>query len=195
MPVEGHVVNDLVVSGLLSLAEAAELIVVGSHGGLDIAGMALGSVACKVATLSRCPAVVIRPTVAAADAPVVVGVDGSAANQAAVGFAFHEADTHQVPLQALMCWRGNSPEIPTYSVAESRLADALAPWQDKHPGVQVRRHVSLRPARPGLIAASRDASLIVVGSRGYGAVRWQLLGSVSTALLQNADCPVAVARS
>jgi nucleotide-binding universal stress UspA family protein len=46
----------------------------------------------------------------------------------------------------------------------------------------------------GLIAASRNASLMVVGSRGYGAVRALLLGSVSTALLEHAGSPIAIVR-
>jgi nucleotide-binding universal stress UspA family protein len=193
--VEGLVLNDRVVPGLLALAEAAELIVVGSHSGPDFAGMPLGSVACRVATHAACPAVVVRPRVTRPDLPVVLGVDGSAANQAAVGFAFHEADVHEVPIQALLCWRGDSRELPTYAEAEARLAEVLMPWRDKHPEVHVVSHVLLRHPRNGLIAASRDASLLVVGSRGYGAVRARLLGSVSSALLQHADSPIAIVRS
>jgi nucleotide-binding universal stress UspA family protein len=44
------------------------------------------------------------------------------------------------------------------------------------------------------IARSRDAWLIVVGSRGRGAVKGTLFGSVSRALVTHADRPVLVAR-
>jgi nucleotide-binding universal stress UspA family protein len=44
------------------------------------------------------------------------------------------------------------------------------------------------------LARSRNVELIVVGSRGLGAVRGSLLGSVSTAIVHQADRPVLVAR-
>jgi nucleotide-binding universal stress UspA family protein len=48
---------------------------------------------------------------------------------------------------------------------------------------------------PTLIDASKDARMIVVGSQGMGALGRMLLGSVSTALIQHAHCPVAVIHS
>ncbi len=43
-------------------------------------------------------------------------------------------------------------------------------------------------------AADTGAELIVVGSHGWGALRRLVFGSVSTALLHEAPCPVLVAR-
>jgi nucleotide-binding universal stress UspA family protein len=42
------------------------------------------------------------------------------------------------------------------------------------------------------LARARDAAVIVIGSRGHGAVRGALLGSVSSAVLHRADRPVLV---
>jgi nucleotide-binding universal stress UspA family protein len=44
------------------------------------------------------------------------------------------------------------------------------------------------------LARSRDVDLIVVGSRGLGAVKGALLGSVSSEIVHHADRPVLVAR-
>ena len=44
------------------------------------------------------------------------------------------------------------------------------------------------------LARSRNVDLIVVGSRGLGAVKGSLLGSVSSAIVHHADRPVLVAR-
>lgn len=43
-------------------------------------------------------------------------------------------------------------------------------------------------------ADNRHANLIVVGSRGYGALAGALLGSVSRAVAEHADVPVVVAK-
>jgi nucleotide-binding universal stress UspA family protein len=51
------------------------------------------------------------------------------------------------------------------------------------------------PAKAVLeLARSRDVDLIVVGSRGLGAVKAALLGSVSSEIVHHADRPVLVAR-
>jgi nucleotide-binding universal stress UspA family protein len=53
--------------------------------------------------------------------------------------------------------------------------------------------------RPGVAiaqeAADWQADLIVVGSRGHGAIATMLLGSVSAEIVDHAPCPVLVARS
>jgi nucleotide-binding universal stress UspA family protein len=45
------------------------------------------------------------------------------------------------------------------------------------------------------LARSRDVDLIVVGSRGLGAVKSLVLGSVSSAILHGADRPVLVSKT
>jgi nucleotide-binding universal stress UspA family protein len=45
-----------------------------------------------------------------------------------------------------------------------------------------------------LVERSREAQLLVVGSRGHGNLVGLVLGSVSHAVLQHAHCPVAVVR-
>ena len=43
-----------------------------------------------------------------------------------------------------------------------------------------------------LIEASRDADLLVVGSRGLGGFKGLLLGSVSQQCSQHARCPIVI---
>ena len=44
------------------------------------------------------------------------------------------------------------------------------------------------------VAQERGVDVMVVGSRGHGAIRRVLLGSVSTHVVNNAPCPVVVLR-
>jgi nucleotide-binding universal stress UspA family protein len=74
------------------------------------------------------------------------------------------------------------------------LAERLAGWSEKYPEVRVHRMVTReRPAR-ALIAESRRAQLVVVGSWGIGVATALLRGSVCHAVLHRSGCSVAVIR-
>ena len=75
--------------------------------------------------------------------------------------------------------------------AERRLADAVA-------GLDQEGTVELRAVQGNaaevLVEASRDADLLVVGSRGHGGFTSALIGSVSQSCTNHAECPVVVIR-
>ena len=75
-----------------------------------------------------------------------------------------------------------------------RLLDQLAGWREKYPEVRVEALVSHAGAAAVLVGVSRTAQLVVVGSRGHGAVAGTLLGSTGLQLIHHADCPVLIAR-
>jgi nucleotide-binding universal stress UspA family protein len=203
LDVQDELVTGEATAVLLDASRTAELIVVGDRGLGGFTGLLIGSVAVQLAAHASCPILIARGTADPA-APVLLGVDGSPANDPAVGFAFEEASLRGVPLIALHAWThpvSTGPGdmvLPVYDPAEvdaqetRLLAEALAGWQDKYPDVTVERELAQASARRILVGATRQAQLVVVGTRGRGGFTGLLLGSVSQAVLHHAACPVAV---
>lgn len=139
-----------------------------------------------------------RATVAASDRRprIIVGVDGSEASIAALRVARVLAGPLSAPVEAWACW-----DVPAgYGVylavgiegfkyaADQVLQQALADAFEELPPFVHARLVRGKPG-PALIDASRNASLLVVGRRGHGNF---VPGSVSSACVSHAHCPVLV---
>nr|WP_051752555.1 universal stress protein [Streptosporangium amethystogenes] len=185
-------------------AETAVELVVGNRGLGGFAGSLLGSVPVRLAGHVSGAVVVVRQGRAEVYGEVVVGVDGSAECDPALGFAFEQAALRGCGLRVVYAWQmplhafspeagGDIEEIRRAQrlVAEERLAG----WQERFPTVEVVSEVTRARPVPTLLAASARADLLVVGSRGLGAVGSVLLGSVSREVLHHARGPVAVVRS
>ncbi|MBS9534089.1 universal stress protein [Mycobacterium sp. M1] len=187
---------------LVDMSAEAERVVVGSRGHGRLRRSLLGSVSSSLVRHAHGPVVVAHEGAAhPAEAPVVVGIDGSPVSEAATALAFEEASLRGVELIAVYAWHDTSvadfPGIDSAAMAsdgELVLAERLAGWHERYPDVTVRRvAVSDRPADQ-LIEQSQAAQLVVVGSHGRGGFTGMLLGSVSLAVVQSAHCPVLVAR-
>ena len=137
--------------------------------------------------------------------PVLVGVQSGPGAESVIQFAFDEAYLRGAPLLAVHVWArpSNSGSAESGSdwfalndaryEARRMLADALARWSDKYPGVQVYRVVRHALDVPvALTAASRAAQLAVVGVTRWERLHGSVAGSVSAVLLHRAGCPVAV---
>jgi nucleotide-binding universal stress UspA family protein len=139
-------------------------------------------------------------------AGLVVGVDGSDHAHRALTWAMKEAAIRHVPLTVLAvhavaasAWTGNPIIMPgdqdvvdkiRNTVQETVAKTAAEIGQPQPPSVTVRA-VDGFPVHE-LIEASRDAELLVLGSRGAGGFARLTMGSVSSQLVQHAHCPVVV---
>ncbi|HWS93279.1 MAG TPA: universal stress protein [Mycobacterium sp.] len=201
--IERELVYSAPVPALLKMSDEAEMIVVGSSGRGLLARGVLGSVSSTVVRHASCPVAVIRDEELPdpQHAPVVVGIDGSAASELATAIAFDEASRRGVDLIALHAWidvvASELPELDWPAMeaqAERSLAESLAGWQERYPDVTVHRLVVRdRPAQQ-LAEMAESAQLVVVGSHGRGGLTGMLLGSVSNAVLHSVRIPVIVAR-
>ncbi|NBE84019.1 universal stress protein [Micromonospora rubida] len=139
-------------------------------------------------------------------APVVVGVDGSAIALDAVRTAAREAAGRRRPLRIVhaFIWPlmrvtvEPAPGAPAgaglRNQAERYVAEAVTEAGRIAPAVEVTGAVVDGSPAPVLLAESRDASLLVLGSRGLGGFAGLLIGSATVQLSARAACPVLVVR-
>ena len=193
-----------VTSPAQALTEAsadAALVVIGTRGHGTVLRALLGSVAFEVAARAECPVIVVRPTDRPAErttARVVVGTDGSPEAERAVRFAADQAASAwaSASLVVLTCTgdpagSGISPD--RLRTSAQRIADdARQGLRRTHPQLPVTTEVDECPPERALVDASAEADLVVVGTRGRGAFRGLLLGSVSHAVIHGAECPVGI---
>lgn len=196
---------------LVEASESADMLVVGARGRGTVASALLGSTSTAVARESMCPVVIVRefeePWEDDAPRPIVVGVDGSAVSTNAVEFAFRMASVRRAPLTLLHAtWdlreqassvidlRSYAEKVNLSEEEERLVAETVAGMCEKYPDVAVTE--SYRRGEPvrRLVEASRDAALVVVGTRGRRLLATTLLGSVSRGVAERAYCPVAVVR-
>jgi nucleotide-binding universal stress UspA family protein len=187
------------VEALLRYSGSASLIVIGHT--LDVQhGHAI---AVRVAAGAGNPVLVYRPLATEVSEPmsrpVVVGLAGAIGADPLVEFAFAEAALRGAPLLALHAWCEPADRYPVgtgpeeyhsrlaRAGAERLLSESLAAWADKYPEVRVQHAVRhCLDVGVALTAASRSAQLVVVGQPHTVA------GSVFSALLHRAGCPVAI---
>jgi nucleotide-binding universal stress UspA family protein len=192
---------------LIEASGTAALLVVGNRGRGGFASLLAGSVSQQVSTHALCPVVVVRGRGDRATGPIVVGVDGSASAEHALGLAFEQAAARNRGVVAIRAFPspvhawGVGVPLAVYDDTELRAAgrraveDSVAGWHEKYPRVPAEARLADGHPIDVLVDASHDAQLVVVGTRGHGGFGGTLLGSVGLALVHHADCPVLVARS
>jgi nucleotide-binding universal stress UspA family protein len=135
---------------------------------------------------------------------IVVGVDESAGAAEALRWAAGEGELHRWPVTAVLCWgsldqhHGTMPHPfePAFTAAEATAAlhTIVARVLGKGAATVECRTVNDLAAR-GLLEASADATLLVLGARGLGSFRELMLGSVSQQCLHHATIPAAIVRA
>jgi nucleotide-binding universal stress UspA family protein len=183
-PLSGPVAQAVTDSGAGAL-----MLVVGSRGSGAFAAMILGSVSRFAATHASCPVAVIRDEPAVPHRLIAVGLRDAGRSQDALAFAFEEAAQHHAALTAVHAWHGPAAE-EAEDAAERQLAELLASWQAKYPGVQASQEVV--HGHPGRVLAglSARADLTVIGGHAPHGAGLRGPGTVTHAVLNHAHGPV-----
>ena len=145
---------------------------------------------------------------------IVVGVDGSDASGDALRWAAEEARLRSSSLVAVHAWSFVPPQpigdpgmlaMPAGDLhgqldAESEAArisldNAVAGILGADAGVEVERKLVEGDAGEVLVAESKEAELVVVGSHGRSGFKAAILGSVSRHVVDHAACPVVVVKT
>ncbi|MDJ0344728.1 universal stress protein [Streptomyces sp. H10-C2] len=202
------------------VAEEAELLVLGSRGLSGIAGFFVGSVAQATVAHAERPVVLVRPGEAAEDEhlpdanglasnatpyrDVVLGLDPTRPCEGLVEFAFVAAAQRGATLRVIHGWKPPSvygycpgvldPGLDAEFAAqeEGALTEALRPWRDKFPGVEVTAQAVIGRSAEHLVEAASGASLVVVGRRTNHSAIGTHIGPITHAVLHHCDAPVAV---
>lgn len=138
-------------------------------------------------------------------ARTVVGVDGSPGGRAALVWALSDAARRGVPLEVVSAFplqliladpllldEKQVEAVRTDTLERARALVEEVQAETGHVDVPVDVLAVAGAAAPMLLAAAEDAGLLVVGSRGRGAVRSLLLGSVALSCATQARVPVVV---
>ncbi|HWU10590.1 MAG TPA: universal stress protein [Streptomyces sp.] len=135
--------------------------------------------------------------------PIIVGIDGTSDSLIAAGWAAGEAWRHRTPLVLLHGHvpreRSSHPLLVGHTGHERRAArqlldDALAWVREHHEDVEVSAELMVQPEAELLVERSRQAQMIVLGSRRPGPVTGFFLRSVGLRVLSRSACPVVMIR-
>jgi nucleotide-binding universal stress UspA family protein len=193
-------------AALQALSEAldARALVLGSCHRGPVGKVLMGSVAERLLNGAPCPVVVAPRGIAEGDEPrlrtICVGFDDRAEGWSALQRAAQLAGAAQARLRVVTAL----PPL-TGTLAAPTMPAELVAERDRHAEIELARAVESVSERleaeprlvrgyPQVVLADQaaDVDLLVTGSRGYGPFRRVLLGSVSTALMRSAPCPVMV---
>jgi nucleotide-binding universal stress UspA family protein len=137
---------------------------------------------------------------------IVVGVDGSPNAERALDWAMRHAAALHEPLTVLAVHevpKSYWGRVPVVGPADEALVEEMRQAAELMTQAAVSRLGDARPASvtvraesgfvaEELVAASREADLVVLGARGVGGFARLVMGSVSSQVVEHAACPVVI---
>jgi nucleotide-binding universal stress UspA family protein len=136
--------------------------------------------------------------------PIILATDGSPSAADATRQAVELARSTGAKLFVVSVWHAGLTTYSPAALPESKRSAKEQACEAAQAAIEVARAAGIEAEsfvlegdaveRIRESAADTNAALLVVGSHGFGPVRRLVFGSVSTALLHHAPCPVLVVR-
>lgn len=151
----------------------------------------------------------VETVIGTGNGPVVVGYDNSDDARSGLAFAARLAADRQVPLRIVLAYTlivtdlGLGTGVPwdeqvmesIADIANSDVSEAADRVRASHPELVVEALAEPGPAAAVILEHARDASLVVVGSRGRSAWRDMLVGGTSRQVATHCAAPTIVVRN
>jgi nucleotide-binding universal stress UspA family protein len=133
---------------------------------------------------------------------IAVGVDGSEESLAAADWAAREAALREVPLRIVHAWLWQPLDVPVVQdrqtqaeAADAVLREARTRVAANYPDLALTSEVVQDTAVAALLREAEESGMLVLGSRGHGALVGFLLGSYGQQVVAAATRPVVSVRS
>jgi nucleotide-binding universal stress UspA family protein len=207
----GNLVADDAQDALLRAASESDMTVLGSRGLEPVESYFLGDISMPVVARADRPVVLVRAArreevpqpgpVTAGDVVVALKLHGACDDllefpfitAAARGVPLRATHGQTVPLRAYAPW-GVDHDVTEEmrQDAQQHLSQALRPWREKFPRVEVTDSIGLEGPAKTVVRAAKGAGLLVVGRRRHRPTLAPRLGPVAQAAIHHARRPVAV---
>jgi nucleotide-binding universal stress UspA family protein len=179
---------------LIEQSADADLVVIGSHPDPRIRESRTESFPVSLAARSHCPVVVVPDDCAGQDGAIVVGIDAGGESESAAMFAAREATETGRELQILHAWEPwTAPDTRAVQIEhQGILDDAIERVRAAYPSVRVGGALAEAVAHDGIIANSRNASLLVLGTYRLGRESGVVLGTIHQEVMLRGVVPLCI---
>lgn len=202
--VETELVDHSIWTALVEASRDADLLVIGSHRSRPIRSALAGDLPGRLASLSKCPIVIVPDDWRARSGDIVVGIaDDPLESDPALEFAAHEAHRRGRRLNLVHAWQHATspvagiapisvlPQIETRVLHRRVLTTASDLVHRLVPALVPHETLVERPAGGALLDHLRDAELVVVGAHAPQFTDL-LLGTVVKQLVTHSATPVCI---
>jgi nucleotide-binding universal stress UspA family protein len=197
---------DIPAAALVGASAQADLLVVGARGVGRLKRLLVGSVSEQCMDHALCPVVIVRPGFQEESTSndmrrLVVGIDGSRGSEHALRWALREARVRGASVEGVFSWQyppshaigaDSAAKLESWAREVTQSASSIA--EGCEPTVSFTASARFDATVIGLLDASEDADLLVVGARGHGGFLDSLLGSVARQCALYATSSVVIVR-